>query len=65
LLYAAFFGLFIHPTPFLPYPGISAFLMLRFARPVVLARKERFSEGVLNPNFITYHLFIRCTDRAA
>jgi hypothetical protein len=34
-LYAAFFGSFIHPTPFCPYQGDTDFLTALFTFPVV------------------------------
>lgn len=52
LLYAAFFGFFIHPTPFFPYPGMSAFLTARLTLPVVLEDMDFFKLGILIPNFI-------------
>ena len=64
-----FFGFFIKPMPFFPYPGIRAFLIARLALPVVLALKLFFKLGFLIPNFMgapydELILFIskRCTD---
>ncbi|BAF39657.1 hypothetical protein BAD_0876 [Bifidobacterium adolescentis ATCC 15703] len=41
------------PMPFLPYPGISAFLTARVARPFVRADRLFFQLGFLIPYFIS------------
>jgi hypothetical protein len=58
LLYAAFFGFFTHPTPFLPYTGLTDLFTARLALPVVRALTDRLIDGVRIPNFITNHFLL-------
>lgn len=52
LLYAALFGFLIHPIPFLPYPGMTAFFTALLTFPVVLAFMLLLILGFLIPNLM-------------
>ena len=55
LLYAALFGFFTHPIPFLPYNGMTLLFTARLALPVVRALRDRLIDGLRIPNFIINH----------
>nr|DAF68289.1 MAG TPA: hypothetical protein [Caudoviricetes sp.] len=57
-----FIGDLAKPIPFFPYPGMIAFLICRFALPVVLAFKLFLILGFLRPTFIFLlpHFFFYC-----
>jgi hypothetical protein len=54
-LYAALFGFFTQPIPFLPYSGLYVRLTVRLTLPVVRALKDFLIDGRRIPIFITNH----------